>query len=130
VITYIATVSKGLDNINGKQFGMAQTSWMNPVDDPGLYVEYVSAGQPPNLGENLSYYNNPQYNSLLAKARTTEDRNTRASLYQQAQKIFAADAPWIFMFHSNFVTAARKNVQGIALNPDQNVLHLKDTWKA
>jgi len=129
-ISYLAATMKGLDNINGKQFGLAQTSWMNPVDDPGLYVEYVSAGQPPNLGENLSYYDNPQYNALLAKARTTEDRNTRASLYQQAQKIFADDAPWIFMFHSNFVTAARKNVQGIALNPDQNVLHLKDVWKS
>ena len=43
--------------------------------------------------------------------------------------MFANDAPWIFMFHSNFVTAARSNVKGITLNPDTNVLHLKDAWK-
>jgi peptide/nickel transport system substrate-binding protein len=128
-ISYIAAVFNGLDNINGKQFGMAQVSWLNPVDDPGLFVEYVSAGQGKNMGLNVGYYNNPDYNALLAKARTTADQATRATFYKQAQQIFANDAPWIFMFHSNFVTAARKNVQGITLNPDTNVLHLKDAWK-
>ena len=98
---------------------------MNPVADPGLYVEYVSAGQGDNLGENLSYYDNKEYIDLLAKARVNGDQTQRADLYKQAQKIFAEDAPWIFMFHSNFVTAARKNVQGIALSPNQNVLHLE-----
>ena len=55
-ISYIAAVLTGLDDINGKQFGMCQMSWMNPVADPGLYVEYVSAGQGDALGLNLSYY--------------------------------------------------------------------------
>ncbi|HET7093881.1 MAG TPA: ABC transporter substrate-binding protein [Thermomicrobiales bacterium] len=129
-ISYLATTQKGLDNINGKQYGMCQTSWMNPVADPGLYVEYVSAGQGDKLGENLSYYDNKEYIDLLAKARVNGDQEQRADLYKQAQKIFAEDAPWIFMFHSNFVTAARKNVQGIALSPNQNVLHLEKVTKS
>jgi peptide/nickel transport system substrate-binding protein len=129
-ISYIATTQKGLDNINGKQFGMCQQSWMNPVADPGLYVEYVSAGQGDKLGENLSYYDNKEYIDLLAKARVNGDQAQRADLYKQAQKIIAEDAPWIFMFHSNFVTAARKNVQGIALSPNQNVLHLESVTKS
>ena len=129
-ISYIAAVGSGLDNINGKQFGMCQMSWMNPVNDPGLYVEYVSAGQGDKLGLNLSYYNNPQYNDLLAKARVTTDQTVRATNYKSAQKMLADDAPWLFMFHSNFVTAASKKVGGLILNPDQNVLHLKDAWKA
>jgi ABC-type transport system substrate-binding protein len=129
-ISYLATTQKGLDNINGKQYGMCQTSWMNPVADPGLYVEYVSAGQGDKLGENLSYYDNKEYIDLLAKARVNADQAKRAELYKQAQKIFADDAPWIFMFHSNFVTAARKNVQGITLSPNQNVLHLEQVTKS
>ncbi|HEU5434296.1 MAG TPA: ABC transporter substrate-binding protein [Thermomicrobiales bacterium] len=129
-ISYLTTTQKGLDNINGKQYGMCQTSWMNPVADPGLYVEYVSAGQGDNLGENLSYYDNKDYIDLLAKARVNGDQAQRADLYKQAQKIFAEDAPWIFMFHSNFVTAARKNVQGISLSPNQNVLHLEKVTKS
>jgi len=128
-ISYIAAMSAGLDNINGTQFGLSQVSWLNPVDDPGLFVEYVSAGQGKNLGLNVGYYNNADYNALLAKARTTGDQATRATYYKQAQQMFATDAPWIFMFHSNFVTAARSNVKGITLNPDTNVLHLKDAWK-
>jgi peptide/nickel transport system substrate-binding protein len=129
-ITYIASVGAGLDNINGKQFGMCQMSWMNPVADPGLYVEYVSSGQGDNLGLNLSYYDNKDYADLLAKARVTIPQDDRAALYKQAQKIFADDAPWLFMFHSNFVTAARTNVQGISLSPNQNVLHLEGVTKS
>jgi peptide/nickel transport system substrate-binding protein len=128
-ISYITTVEQGLDNINGKQFGLAQLSWLNPVADPGLFVEYISAGQGDQMGLNLGYYDNADYNALLAHARTVSDQATRASDYQQAQKIFADDAPWIFMFCSNFVTAANKSVQGLVLNPDTNVLHLKDVWK-
>ncbi|HEX3721277.1 MAG TPA: ABC transporter substrate-binding protein [Nitrolancea sp.] len=128
-ISYLAATANGLDNINGKQFGMCQESWMNPVDDPGLWVEFESVSMPPG-GGNSGYYQNAQYADLLAKGRTTIDQTQRATFYKQAQKIFADDAPWIFMFHSNFVTAARKNVQGISLNPDQNVLHLKDVWKS
>ncbi len=129
-ITYISAVLAGLDNINGKQFGMCQMSWMNPVADPGLYVEYVSTGQGDNLGLNLSYYDNKEYADLLAKARVTIPQDERATLYKQAQKIIADDAPWLFMFHSNFVTAARKNVQGISLSPNQNVLHLEGVTKS
>jgi ABC-type transport system substrate-binding protein len=51
-------------------------------------------------------------------------------LYKQAQRMFADDAPWLFMFHSNFVTAARKSVQGIVLSPNQNVLHLEGVTKS
>jgi peptide/nickel transport system substrate-binding protein len=128
-ISYIAAVASGLDDINGKQFGMCQMSWMNPVADPGLYVEYVSAGQGDALGLNLSYYDNPDYNKLLADARLITDEEERAELYKQAQRIFADDAPWLFMFHSNFVTAARRNVEGIILSPNQNVLHLEGVTK-
>jgi len=129
-ISYIAAVGTGLDDINGKQFGMCQMSWMNPVADPGLYVEYVSAGQGDALGLNLSYYANEEYNKLLADARVSGDQEERAELYKQAQRIFADDAPWLFMFHSNFVTAARRNVEGIILSPNQNVLHLEGVTKA
>ena len=128
-ITYIASVLSGLDNINGKQYGMCQMSWMNPVADPGLYVEYVSAGQGDALGLNLSYYDNEEYNKLLADARVNGDEEQRAELYKKAQRIFADDAPWLFMFHSNFTTAARKNVNGIILSPNQNVLHLEGVSK-
>jgi peptide/nickel transport system substrate-binding protein len=128
-ISYIAAVASGLDDINGKQFGMCQMSWMNPVADPGLYVEYVSAGQGDALGLNLSYYDNADYNKLLADARLITAEEERAELYKQAQRIFADDAPWLFMFHSNFVTAARRNVEGIILSPNQNVLHLEGVTK-
>jgi peptide/nickel transport system substrate-binding protein len=131
-ITFIAaSLGKGhLDDVNGKQYGMSQFSWMNPVADPGLYVEYVTVGQGDANGANLSYYDNNEYTDLLANARKTTDQNERADLYKKAQKIFADDAPWLFMFHSNFVTAARKNVQGITLSPNQNVLHLEGVTKA
>lgn len=128
-ISYLAATSNGLDDINGKQFGMAQMSWMNPVDDPGLWVEFETVAMPPG-GANIGYYENAEYADLLGQARTTVEQGARAKLYKVAQQIFADDAPWIFMFSSNFVTAARENVHGIVLNPNQNVVRLNNVWKA
>jgi peptide/nickel transport system substrate-binding protein len=88
----------------------------------------VSTGQGDQLGLNLSYYDNKDYADLLAKARVTIPQDDRATLYKQAQKIIADEAPWLFMFHAHNVVAANKKVQNIVLNPDFNILHLERVW--
>lgn len=123
--TYVASYRQGLDNVHGKQFGMAERSWNNPVDDPGGYADFITTGK-----SEFGYYENTEYVKLLADARVTADKRKRTELYKHAQRIFAEDAPWIFMFHANSIVAARKNVKGIVLNPNPNQLHLGNVWKA
>ncbi len=68
-------------------------------------------------GLNASKYSNPKMDELLAQGRTTLDPAKRAEIYGEAQKIAAADAPWVLISHSIDMAAERPNVKGFALHP-------------
>jgi len=100
---------------------MIQMSWMSPVADPGLYINYyLKTGGTFNAGS----YSNPQMDELLDAAMATVDVEARKSAYSEAQILAAQEAPWIFMFHARNVVATKANLGGLTLNPNMNVLKL------
>ena len=104
---------------------MGQMSYMIPQPDPGMYGYEVLGGKG---SQNPASYKNDDFDKLMLQAKGTADATQRVQLYQQAQKIIADDAPWIFMFHAKNVVAAHKKVQNIIMNPDFNILHLERVW--
>ncbi|VBB06908.1 Hypothetical protein LUCI_2148 [Lucifera butyrica] len=66
---------------------------------------------------NSSKYANPKYDALLEEGRTTLDPAKRVTIYHEAQKLIAEDAPWVFISHSVDMAAARPNIKGFALHP-------------
>ena len=50
-------------------------------------------------GLNWAFYSTPEYDGLLRKAAREIDRPQRLRLYEQAEKIAVADAPWLFLYH-------------------------------
>jgi peptide/nickel transport system substrate-binding protein len=123
--SYLSAYLAGLDKYSSGPVGMAQLSYMIPQPDPGMYA-YDALGSKGSI--NAGYYANDQVDQLLLKAKGTTDPDARVPLYQQAEKLVAQDAPWIFMFHAFNVVAAHKKVQNIVLNPDFNILHLERVW--
>jgi peptide/nickel transport system substrate-binding protein len=100
---------------------MIQMSWMSPVADPGLYINYyLKTGGVFNAGS----YSNPKMDELLDAAMATVDPEARSSAYSEAQILAAQEAPWIFMFHARNVVATKSNLGGLTLNPNMNVLKL------
>jgi peptide/nickel transport system substrate-binding protein len=106
----------GLDSGN---YGMAEMSWNpsspDPADwlDPNLKTDAISPA-----AFNGSYYSNSEVDDLLARGLTTLNREERAKLYQQAQRILREDCPWIFMFSANNIAAASVRLRGVELNPN------------
>lgn len=82
--------------------------------DPDPYPFWHSS-QIVNPGLNLAGYANRQADELLEKARQTSDRAERNNLYQNFQKLLAADLPAIFLYNSTYLYAMDNAVKGIEM---------------
>jgi peptide/nickel transport system substrate-binding protein len=81
--------------------------WYITPPEADLLGYYHSQGTLNELG-----YANPEVDQLLEKGRATFDQRERARLYQQAQKLIAADAPAVFLVYPAEIQALGKRVQG------------------
>jgi peptide/nickel transport system substrate-binding protein len=64
---------------------------------------------------NLSYYNNPNYQTLIDKA-ITSDQPTAQPLYTQAMNILVNDAPGVFFYEPQSVFVIPNTVMGFQYN--------------
>lgn len=91
--TYLAKVNSGLEDTAD----MAEMAWMTNDPDTLPYLALRSDAMPAQEGFNSGYYENKKVDSLLEKARESIDRQERARLYHEVQKIVHEDAPWAFV---------------------------------
>jgi len=82
--------------------------------------ELTKAAWPPS-GLEPTFYENPQYDQLYFKARTTIDPEARKALYKDAMQIAWNDAPRIFLYFEPQVYAARKTVHGVGVRHDETI---------
>jgi ABC-type transport system substrate-binding protein len=66
---------------------------------------------------NDSFYTNPEVEKLLAEAGPMTDMNKRYALYDQAEEIVIADAPWVFLDHPVSYLILKPWVHDFVLNP-------------
>ena len=102
----------------GKYSGLMMSGWTGDNGDPDNFLgELWSYANFPVV--DISRYNNPAYQDLLAKALVEADPAKRTPIYAEAQKMVLDDAPWIFVNSTLQVRAIRNNVKGFMLNPTQ-----------
>ncbi|MCL1962193.1 MAG: ABC transporter substrate-binding protein [Desulfovibrionaceae bacterium] len=58
-------------------------------------------------------YDNPQFNALYDRIKTTADNATRNQLLGEAQKMLADDAALAWLYQPQWVTAAKQGVRGL-----------------
>lgn len=66
---------------------------------------------------NDSFYSHPEVDKLLAKAAPMTDFKQRYALYDEAEKIVVADAPWAFLYHPVSYVIVQPWVHDYVLNP-------------
>jgi peptide/nickel transport system substrate-binding protein len=76
--------------------------------DFGLHLFYVGDGY-----ENASYFDNAEFEQLLAEARATLDPEERTDLYQQAQQLLFEEGGTLISFHVTEMRAFHDSVSGI-----------------
>jgi peptide/nickel transport system substrate-binding protein len=103
-------------------------SWIGDNGDPDNHLYILLSGDqwPPN-GYNCGYYKNEQVDELLREARTTLDRARRTELYQEAQKLIVADAPWITINHETQIVVMANNIKNFKLHPT-GPFRFADVW--
>ena len=96
---------------------------MQPSEDHILSLLYTS-----NALWNQTRWNNAAFDELVEAARATQDSETRASYYRQAQSQMQRDVPTIIPLFVDFLAARRKRVAGLHLAPLGIAFHLEDAW--
>jgi peptide/nickel transport system substrate-binding protein/oligopeptide transport system substrate-binding protein len=64
------------------------------------------------VGGNVSFYSNPQYDSLVSAARRELDETKRVALYRQADDLEFREAPMIYLYFYSELTAVQPWVRG------------------
>jgi len=87
--------------------------WTTDIPDASTSLESLLYSKGKN---NYSFYNNPELDQLIEKARTTLDKKEREKLYMKAQQIIHDDVAMVPLFYSSIIIAHLKNVKGITVN--------------
>jgi len=106
--TYVDYARKGM--MMGSLFG-----WYPDYLDPDDYTAPFLKSDANNW---LGYpYSNPEVDELIVKAQIAQSMEEREQLYKKIQEILGEDAPIIPLVQGKLTIVAKKNVEGIILDP-------------
>jgi oligopeptide transport system substrate-binding protein len=92
------------------------SGWEADFPDPANFLD-VLLSRAQWSANNDSWFYDPRFDALLAKAKPLADPARRFALYRQAQRIAVADAPWVFLYFPVTWQIRQPWVHGLALNP-------------
>ncbi len=102
---------------------MYYTGWSASTGDAdwGLRPLFYSKAFPPNLF-NVAYYANPVTDAAIEAGLTTADPVKRTEDYKTAQAQIWKDVPWVFLVSDDNLSAKSKQLSGIYVLPDGQML--------
>jgi oligopeptide transport system substrate-binding protein len=90
--------------------------WAADYPDPDNYLWTLFNSR--NIGQdNVTRYHNPAFDALVNRARTTVNWPEREKLYQQAESMIIADAPWVFLYTNVEYKLVQPYVRGQQMHP-------------
>jgi peptide/nickel transport system substrate-binding protein len=86
------------------------------VTDPDMLRRVFHSAQRPPVGLNRVHYVNAEVDRLIDAAGASPDEAVRRGLYEDAQHIIAADAPYIPLWYRTNVAVYQPDLDGVALS--------------
>ena len=68
-----------------------------------------------------AFFRDPELHGLLTWAQQSDDRDERVRYYARAQELIHRMAPWVPLAHSQIAVAARYDLEGLRISPNQKV---------
>lgn len=99
------------------EFALSLQGWTGDNGDPDNFLNNLLSCQSIVAGNNRSHWCNKKFSFLVDRARVTTNIRARTKFYEDAQKIFKEEVPWVTIAHSIVFKAARKNVEGYRISP-------------
>ncbi|MCS6242447.1 MAG: peptide ABC transporter substrate-binding protein [Opitutus sp.] len=89
-------------------FQILRSSWIGDYSDPATFLSVWTS----DSGNNSSGWRKPAYDQLLFQAARTADTEARHDLFQQAEALLVADAPFIPLYTYTHVFLKNPAVKG------------------
>lgn len=97
------------------EYDLSVMYWTNDILDPDQKTTFV-VGHDVNMNY-MTRYTNETVKDLVAASRLEMDPAKREAMYAEIQKLAKADAHWIDLYYSPFISVTRKEVTGFGQNP-------------
>jgi dipeptide transport system substrate-binding protein len=96
--------------------GAFQIGWSGDNGDPDNFFATLFSCSAIGVS-NYSSWCNPDFEKAIQDAKKTSDPAARTKLYEEAQVIFAKEAPAFLLAHSQVYAVTRKNITGFYMDP-------------
>jgi peptide/nickel transport system substrate-binding protein len=96
------------------------------VADPDILRRVFHSNQTPPAGFNRGHFSDPGVDRLLDEATTSTEEARRRTLFNQAQRLIAEQAPYISLWCKTNVIVAQRDLGGLHLLPTGDFSFLKD----
>lgn len=108
---------------------MSLQGWTGDNGDPDNFLNNLLSCQAIESGNNRARWCNKRFSFLVDRARVTTNIRLRTGFYEDAQKIFKDEIPWVTLANSTVFMAARRDVEGYRISPFGVVDFHKAGWK-
>lgn len=99
------------------------------VTDPDILRLVYHSQQAPPAGLNRVRYRNPEVDRLIEAAAGATDDRARREYYTQAQRLIAADVPYISLWYKTNVAIFQPDIHGVTLSPIADFTFLKNVYR-
>jgi peptide/nickel transport system substrate-binding protein len=108
--TLFSDLSKG-------NFQLSYSIWIGANNDPDVFdLVFSSKRMPPN-GSNRGHYRNSRVDELIGAIRAEMNREKRAELCGEVQRIVAEELPYIPLWYVDVVSVHRREMAKVQLTP-------------
>ncbi|MBE2896147.1 oligopeptide ABC transporter substrate-binding protein OppA [Pasteurellaceae bacterium HPA106] len=113
-----------IDTRHSGNYDIARAGWCADYNEPTTFLNYYLS----NFPANTAFYNNPEYDKLLADAKVAPTDEQRLADYAKAEELLNKDMPAINVYHYVQPRLVKSYVKGFAaLNPTQSY-YFKDVY--
>ncbi|MDE3214853.1 MAG: ABC transporter substrate-binding protein [Gemmatimonadota bacterium] len=89
--------------------------WYADYPDAEDFLDPLLGSQNAGLGGNVSFYRNPSFDALMARARVETDAGRRDALYRSADSLAFADAPMLYLYFYDHLFAVQPWIRGFTI---------------
>ncbi len=106
-----------LQDAYDRKYELIQLGWTGDNGDPDNFLNTLLSCTAAEGGNNYSGWCNKRYTHYVERARVAQTIRKRTQFYEEAQKLFKREVPWVTIAHATVYKAMSKRVEGYKMSP-------------
>ncbi|MHB1654504.1 MAG: peptide ABC transporter substrate-binding protein [Desulfitobacteriaceae bacterium] len=105
-----------LDDMKKGNYQFGRMGWIGAYLDPMAFMDRYES----TSAKNYTFWNNPEYDKLVEKAKFSGDQKERMQAMHDAEKILMAEMPMSPVYFYNQIYLIKPNVKGVVIPSTMN----------